>query len=322
MGSFHQCRNESKVEPLATSQPFGIWLVEPVMKFLLSIALLTFAQASELKDIPYVKDGDPLQKLDLYLPETGKEPHPVVVAIHGGGWAIGDKTNRTFVQPKTGWLNEHGFIVASVNYRLSPKVTHPAHIEDVCQSIAWIQKHIARHGGDPKRIYLLGHSAGAHLAALAAVDQKRLRAAGVDPRAIRGAILIDGAGYDLPRQMRTGTPLARDAGMFVKAFTLDPKVQQDASPALKVTAKPPPFLILHLKNRRAATTQAEVLAQALRSKGGSVTVVPVFGKTHMTISWNLGRPGDATTRATARFLGLPVAPEPLRKKLRNGPASK
>ena len=284
--------------------------------------LLIAAQAAELKDIPYLKDATPLQKLDLYLPDKGEAPHPVVIAIHGGGWAIGDKKNHSFVQPKTRWFNEHGYIVASVNYRLSPAVRHPAHIEDVCSAIAWIQQHIARHGGDPRRIYLLGHSAGAHLAALAAVDQKRLREAGAKPSAIQGAILIDGAGYDVPRQMRTGTPLARVEGMYAEAFTLDPAVQRDASPTLKVDRKPPPFLILHVKNRIDSKLQSEGLARALESKGGTAEVVPVWGKTHMTINRDFGRPGDATTEAAARFLGLPVEPAPPRRKLRNGPASK
>ena len=293
------------------------------MKSLLFNLLLALAaHATELKDIPYVPNGDPLQKLDLHLPEKGPSPQPVIVAIHGGGWAIGDKSNASFLAPKTQWFNDHGFIVASVNYRLSPAVKHPAHIDDVCASIAWIQQHIKKHGGDPNQLYLLGHSAGAHLAALAAVDQKRLKAAGVKPSGIRGAILIDGAGYDIPRQMRTGSPLARVEGMYADAFTLDPATQRDASPALRVTIKPPPFLILHVKRRADATAQAELLSRALEAKGGNVTVVPIWGKTHMTINRDFGRPGDATTRAASMFLGLPVKTAPSRRDLRNGPASK
>jgi acetyl esterase/lipase len=292
------------------------------MKSLMLLTLLLVADAADLRDIPYVADADPLQKLDLHLPEAAKTLQPVVVAIHGGGWAIGDKKNHSFVQPKTDWFNDHGFIVASVNYRLSPAVKHPVHIEDVCQAIAWIQKHIGKHGGDPNQLYLLGHSAGAHLAALAAVDQKRLKAAGVDPGGIRGAILIDGAAYDVPKQMRTGTPLARKEGMYANAFTLDPDTQKDASPALQVTVKPPPFLILHVKHRADSATQAGTLQRALEAKGGSVTVVPVYGKTHMTINRDFGRIGDPTTKAAATFLGLPQTAKPPREKLHNGPASK
>lgn len=292
------------------------------MRYLIFVLLLGAVHASKVKDIPYLPEADPLQKLDLYLPKPKDTAAPVVVAIHGGGWAIGDKSNRSFVQPKTAWFNHHGFIVASVNYRLSPKVTHPAHIEDVCAAVAWIQKNIAEHGGDPKQLYLLGHSAGAHLAALAAVDRKRLKAAGADPRGIRGAILIDGAGYDVPRQMRTGSPLARVEGMYADAFTLDPEVQRDASPVHKLTAKPPPFLILHVKNRRDAAAQAEWLEKALEDKGGTVEVVQVYGKTHMTINRDFGRPGDATTKAAATFLGLPVKATRPRSDIRSGHPSK
>lgn len=293
------------------------------MRFLCLLPLLATAiGAAELKDLAYVPEGDPLQTLDLYLPDKAEGARPVVVAIHGGGWAIGDKSNRSFVQPKARWFNQHGFIFTSINYRLSPAIQHPAHVEDVCSAIAWVQTHIGRYGGDPSKIYLLGHSAGAHLAALAAVDQQRLKKAGAKPGSIRGAILLDGAGYDIPKQMRTGSPLARVEGMYADAFTLDPKVQANASPALRVTVKPPPFLILHVKHRRDAASQAQILERALEAKGGKITVVPVYGKTHMTINGDFGRPGDPTTQAAAEFLGLPTEPKPRRKKLRNGPASK
>ncbi|GAA5478592.1 alpha/beta hydrolase [Haloferula helveola] len=272
---------------------------------LLLFAAALVSCAATIEDVPYVENGHELQKLDIHAPlRKSESPRPVVVAIHGGGWAFGDKSNSGFLRPKTGWFKRHGFVVVSVNYRLSPEVTHPGHIEDVCKAIAWVEKNIAKHGGDPQQIYLIGHSAGAHLAALAAVDQTRLKKAGGDPAAIRGVILIDGACYDVPRQMRSGTPFAKDDGMYAKAFTTDTKVQRDASPASKVTAKPPPFLILHVKNRRDSTEQSEILARALRKKGGKVVVEGIYGKNHMTINSSFGLPDDATTKAAAQFLGL------------------
>ncbi len=273
-----------------------------VLLLLISVSLVSCA--ATMPDVAYVTDGDPLQKLDLYLPEgESAEARPVLIAIHGGGWAIGDKGNPGFVHPKFGWFKQHDFIVASINYRLSPAVSHPAHVEDVCEAIAWIGEHIAEHGGDPDRLYLIGHSAGAHLAALAAVDRDKLKAAGGDPEAIKGVILLDGAAYHVSRQIEA----AGGGRMWINAFTDDPATQRDASPTLKVAkfdATPPPFLILHVATRPSSTEQSEGLARALGRKGGKATVVGIEGKNHMTINRDLGKPGDPTTEAVAEFLRL------------------
>ena len=108
------------------------------------------AHAEVKRDLAYVAEGHERQKLDLYVPEKrGKEAMPVLIAIHGGAWAFGDKANHGFAKPKFAWFNQQGFIVASINYRLSPAVTHPAHIQDVSKAVAWVGKNIAKYGGDP-----------------------------------------------------------------------------------------------------------------------------------------------------------------------------
>lgn len=259
-----------------------------------------------LRDIPYVTHPgteSKLTSLDIYLPETKpKSPAPVIILMHGGGWSIGDKTNATFIEPKASWFMDQGFIVVSINYRLSPAVTHPAHIEDVDASIAWVERHIAKHGGDPRKLWLLGHSAGAHLAALAGTDQERLTKAGAHPEFLQGVILLDGAGYDIPRQMLPMTDQGLLGRMYHDAFTSDVKIQTDASPALEHPKNPPPFLILHVARREDSKTQSDLLAAALRNAGGSVTVQGIAGKSHMTINRDLGVPGDPVTVAVAAFL--------------------
>lgn len=263
--------------------------------------------ARTVNDIPYVRrEGVPVKQtsLDLYLPDAPtKKALPVFILIHGGGWSIGDKDNRTFIQPKANWLLSQGFVVASINYRLSPAVSHPAHVEDVCAAIAWVEKNIAKFGGAPDKVYLLGHSAGAHLAALAAVDRTRLKEAGADASAIRGVVLLDGAGYDIPRQMPVASKTALLGKMYRDAFTLDPEVQRDASPALKPIKNPPPFLILYVGWRIDSRNQSMLLAEALRKNGGKATVTGIPGKTHMTINADCGKPGDPVTVAIANFLG-------------------
>lgn len=274
---------------------------------LLLIPLLCLPLAARtVNDIPYVRrEGVPAKQtsLDLYLPDSpAKKPAPVFILIHGGGWSIGDKDNRTFIQPKTDWLLAQGYVVASINYRLSPAVSHPAHVEDVCAAIAWVEKNIAKHGGAPDKIYLLGHSAGAHLAALAAVDRVRLKEAGADASKIRGVVLLDGAGYDIPLQMPLANKTALWGKMYRDAFTLDPEVQRDASPALKPIKNPPPFLILYVGWRVDSRNQSILMAEALRKSGGKVTVTGIPGKTHMTINADCGKPSDPVTVAITKFL--------------------
>jgi acetyl esterase/lipase len=285
----------------------GIARVFPTVKLFLAClaALLPLSACAEVRrDLPYAgKASGPFRTLDLHVPASKTAgPRPVFILIHGGGWRTGDKSNRNFAEPKTGWLLDQGYIVASINYRLSPKVRHPAHIEDVCSAIAWVQKHIAKSGGDPRRIHLLGHSAGAHLAALAAVDHARLRTAGADPAGIRGVVLLDGAGYDIPHQyagLRPGSVMQR---MYRDAFSEDPARQRDASPALRVEAQAPPFLILHITGRRDSPRQAKRLADALRKKGGIAEIVPVPGKNHGSINADCGKRGDPVTEAIEHFL--------------------
>lgn len=274
------------------------------MKSLILVLLTACSlQAKVLRDLAYVTGEDELQTLDIYLPDQkNKAGAPVLIGIHGGAWAFGDKSNAGFVQPKAAWFNSQGFLFVSINYRLSPKVTHPQHIIDVCKAVAWIEDNIAKHGGDPKQLYLLGHSAGAHLAALAAVDESRLKKAGADPKSIRGVILLDGAAYHVPDQLATTW---RKNNLYTKAFTLDEETQRDASPTLKVAAMkgtPPPFLILHVASRKESKAQSAGLAKALQAKGGKVQVAGIEGKSHGTINRDLGKPGDATTKAVAGFL--------------------
>ena len=268
------------------------------------LALLLVAPAKVLRDVPYAgKESGPLQVLDLHLPDEKRaKPRPVFILIHGGGWRTGDKSNSGFAEPKTSWLLEAGYIVASINYRLSPAVQHPAHVEDTCKAIAWVQKHISKSGGDPARIHLLGHSAGAHLAALAAVDTTRLKAAGADPAGIKGVVLLDGAGYDIPLQypsLREGSVMQK---MYRDAFSADPAKQKEASPVHKVGSKPPPFLILHVARRADSARQSQLLAEALRKHGGKAEVVAIPGKNHGTINADCGKKGDPVTLAIAGFL--------------------
>lgn len=254
-----------------------------------------------VRNIPYAEIAGAdrrLTSLDIYAPRKGKN-HPVVVWIHGGGWAIGDKG---WVGHKPGLFTGEGYLLVSINYRLAPAVTHPTYVQDVAAAIAWVHRHIKEYGGNPDCILLIGHSAGAHLAALVATDERRLREAGSGLGVLKGVVLVDGAGYDIPGQMR----LVKDTwlgSLYRSAFGTDPTVWEDASPIRHVAKGKgiPPFLILYSGGRLAAGMQASALADALRTADVQAEVAGAPDKNHMTIDRDIGAPKDKPTERIVEF---------------------
>ncbi len=142
-----------------------------------ALAAAAYAQTPDVgavmrteRDLVYRPGGDPdgKDKLDLYVP-PGPGPHPVIVFIHGGGLLQGDKSIYAGLGQ---YFVRRGFAAALINHRLSPGVAHPAHVRDAAAAFAWVYRNVERFGGDPKRIVLAGHSSGAYLAALLAVDPR------------------------------------------------------------------------------------------------------------------------------------------------------
>ena len=251
-------------------------------------------------NLPYatITGVDPnLLSLDVYAPATGNH-HPVIVMVHGGGWQQGDKANPNVVANKVRYFVGKGFIFISVNYRLSPLVKHPVHVQDVAKALAWIHKNISRYGGNSDRIYLMGHSAGAHLAALVATDQHYLQAVGENLRMLKGVILLDGAGYDIPKLMREHN----QPDFYVAAFGNDERVWQEASPVAHITAGKgiPPFLIFYTPRAR-----AQMLTESLRdslTRAGISTRIKMVNKTHAQINREVGQSNDDVTQAIMDFL--------------------
>ena len=240
---------------------------------LCGVIITMTAHAAEPVVVQYGKD--PKQSLNVYRPaaEPKGQTLPVVIWVHGGGWRTGDKDNRAGMHLCQTWANT-GIVVVGLDYRLTPAVVHPAHVEDVAAGIAWVHKHIAKSGGDPKRVFLLGHSAGAHLVALVATAPNYLRAHSLSPKsALAGVMAIDTASYDLTE---TRTPAVRK--MISNAFGGDPKTLNEASPlqhALKHPADCPPFLIAAVKQRPEAVSESKALNVAL--PGSTLIVVDYPG---------------------------------------------
>lgn len=277
------------------------------------------------KDVAYrVGKTDPERNtLDVYtLPaadaEKGKAPaqtgaaaaplKPVMVWLHGGGWRMGDKT---YVQNKPAAFCKAGYVFVSTNYRFHPKVGYAEQGADVAGAIRWVREHIQEYGGDPERIFLAGHSAGAHLSALVGIDDRYLKGEKLDLSALKGVVLVDGAGYDVAKQT-ADAPMEMLRTLYTDVFGTDPAKQKDASPRWHVAPgkKIPPFLILHVARRADAKSQAEGLSQALTEAGVSAKVVPAQGKSHRTINHELGDAGDAPTEAMFEFLTPLAFPKP------------
>lgn len=260
-----------------------------------------FAQA-RAADVPrtyrYAQSPDvapDLQSLDFYAaPDRGR---PLVVFIHGGGWRIGDKAMGAHGREKAAFFNQLGYAYASLNYRLSPNVQHPAHVDDVAAALAWLYDHAAELGFDARRIYVMGHSAGAHLAALVATDARRLAKYGKPLSILKGVILLDGAGYDLTTQAPAVIARGGFLGeMYSGAFGTDRALWRDASPTLHVARGQgiAPFLIVHA-SRPDSTRQSQQLAQALRAAGVEARLFEARGYTHAQVNRRIGEPGEAIT---------------------------
>lgn len=253
-------------------------------------------------DLPYATVAGvapALLSLDLYAPPRADrcQPAPVVVWVHGGGWATGDKRNK--MRDKVALLNGAGYLLVSVNYRLSPteptmapdRIMHPTHVQDVAAALDWVLRHAAEHGGDPQRLAVLGHSAGAHLAALVSTDAQHLARHGHGLTAIRCAGALDTEGYDLQRALADASEQQRT--IFENAFGTDPATLAAASPQQHVAAGAgiPPFL---LAKRGTASRQAlaEAFAAALEAAGVRVEVVDATGLSHEQVNDAVGQAGD------------------------------
>ena len=169
--------------------------------------------------------------------------------------------------------------------------------------MSWVLENIDRYGGDAGQVTLMGHSTGAHLAALVVTDERHLVARGHALSEISGVILLDGAGYDIPRVLDEFYRAKIAVDMYTTAFGEDPQVWKDASPVNHIAPNKgiPPFLILHT-DREAAVAESEELAGLLKAAGVPVWTYLAEGKTHASINREIGQKGDDVTEQIRLFL--------------------
>ena len=249
------------------------------------------------RDVAYGED--PRQRLDVYTPEGGGTGLPVMVFFYGGGWNSGSRNDYAWVGHS---LAAQGYVVVVPDYRLAPSHPYPDFVQDGAQAVRWAYDHAQAFGGDPDRLVLAGHSAGAYIALQLAMDLDFLRAAGVEPKLIKATVGLSGP-YDFYPFV---SPLA------VEAFATWPK-PKDTQPINHVgPGRAPVFLAHGDKDELVELSNTYNLAKALRAAGDEVEVKVYPGLDHAGMVLSLSRAFRGKAPALAdvtAFLNRVLAPK-------------
>lgn len=213
-----------------------------------------------LKNLSYGEEAR--QKLDIYGPVPTEEPPSVVVFFYGGNWNSGSREQYGFVGKA---LASRGIMAVVADYRLSPQVTYPAFVKDAAQAVAWTLKHIGEYGGNARKVFVAGHSAGAYNAAMVALDPRWLSKYGESPAALQGWIGIAGP-YDF-------LPIVAEP---VRLAFLYPDTPVDSQPIMHVTAAAPPSLLI--------TGSADTVVNPVKNSGRLATALRTAQAPVQTVS--------------------------------------
>lgn len=254
-----------------------------------------YEKASELTDaarrtLPHSLDlvygEDPKQRLDLYFPARTPRQAPVFLFIHGGGFREGDRRQYGYVAAP---LAARGVITAVMSYRLVPHV-YPSQVTDVELAVAWLVRNIGSHGGDPRRLYVGGHSAGAILSALVGVRSDWQGARGLPPDVIKGIVPVSGP-YDL-----------RGLAGFVADFIpADGPDRVMASPILRI-ARTPPAVVAYGEKEGPYAAGSAAFVDALVARGGRATLLPLQGMGHDQTALTLADAASPLTEAVVSLV--------------------
>ena len=240
--------------------------------------------------------ANPRHKLDVYKPNyspnsTAAAPKPVVVFFYGGAWESGDKSSYLFAAEA---LTSRGYVVVIPNYRLYPEVIFPAYMEDAALAMKWTFDNISRHEGDPANVFVMGHSAGAQLAALVAYDGKYLSQLGIDKRRIKGVVSLAGPLDFLP---------LTEANLFL---IFPESVRAASQPINFIDGKESPSLLLHGEaDTRVGIHNSRNLAARITERGGVVETTYYPEMDHVGILLALAAPlrnGKSVLERIAKFI--------------------
>lgn len=243
------------------------------------------------RDLAYGPDAR--QRIDVYLP-AGATKAPLLVMVHGGAWRYGDKTSKGVVTNKADHWLPRGIGLVSVNYRMLPETPPEQQAQDVAAALGFVQTHAAEWGADPAHVVLMGHSAGAHLVSLLAVDPERVARAGGQPWL--GTVVLDSAAVDVEAVMQR-----HHAPFYDAAFGSDPAGWRAMSPLRQLTPNATPLLFVCSTRRRDhPCDQANEMVAAAQALKVRAELLPQ-PLSHMDINATLGTAG-AYTDAVDDFL--------------------
>jgi acetyl esterase/lipase len=247
---------------------------------------------TDLDYVPTAEYASKKDRLDVYAP-AGAKAAPVVVSIHGGALREGDKSKEAFVGHL---LAKAGFVAVVVNYRLSPGVMHPAHVQDAAHAVAWARTNAAGYGGDPRKLFVIGHSAGAYLAALLATDATYLAPYQMSAKDLRGVVPVSAFFY----VDRTGVAPDRPKDVW----GTDPAAWKAASPSAYVRKDVPPMLLLYADGDADWRRQQQADFQADMKKAGAAAVETrmITGRDHSSIWGRMKNANDETAAAIIAFI--------------------
>ena len=233
---------------------------------------------------------DERQKLDIYLPDTEPgAPSPVLLFFHGGYWVIGHKDLMGFMAPA---ITTAPALLVPVGYRLAPGAKYPDQVDDCRAALRWVHDNIAGYGGDPSQIYVSGHSAGGHLAALITLQRERLAEFGLPADVIKGCFPVSGV-FDV-----TETPPDRR-----EAFLSSDGDAREASPMYSTAGNTTPFLLeIGSDDFENLRSQHPRMMSALRSERGYVEEMVREGHNHFQISLDHADPDSPWTRRVREWM--------------------
>ena len=241
-----------------------------------------------------------LTSLDVHPVGAGCD-HPVVVWVHGGGYRTGDKRNA--MADKVRWARAHGWVLVSVNYRLTRSgdphpARYPDHYDDVASALAWTVAHSSRYGGDPDRIAVLGHSAGADIVSNVMAVPDHLRRHGREPSDFRCAGPLDTEGFDKPRATATG----RDQWRRPLGNLTDYRTETSATLRARRRTHIPATIGVVRGSPRRRSIERDFL-RTLDRLGVTTTTIDARTLSHAEVNRRIGAPGDTVmTPPLTRFL--------------------
>lgn len=272
---------------LAAAAGYFFFLVSPPRQLDLIDGMMTDEVASARVAQGVAFGPEPRQKLDIWAPkEHAPGKRPVLVFFYGGSWHWGERGDYGFVGRA---FAARGYVVVIPDYRLVPQVRFPAFVEDSALAVKWVRDHIAEFGGDPARIAVGGHSAGAYNAAMIALDAHYLRDIGVDPKVIRAGLMLAGP-YDF---------YPFDSPATKEAFGEWPR-PAETQPVNFARADAPPLLIMHgTADDVVKPRNAPALADRLKAAGAVFERRDYAGGSHNDLVMGLSKPfrGNASTLA-------------------------